>query len=185
MISKEKPVIESLTVHSDYTKIVFSKYMKPDSISSLRLLDAKGKNINYEIEHDNNLTDGAGTNYAREYLLRYQDNTVLEAGSSCKLISDGTIKSYADIAMEPDEIDVEVEKNIQIIAPDEVTVKMGESLDIPVYIANNDENLGFTAISNFEDIVSVEKIEKDYVRISAEIWGTADIVVNIPEKGIE
>lgn len=114
MISKERPVIESLDIYPDYAKLVFSKYMKPDSVGTLKLSDENGKDIRYSIEYDRNAVDSEGVNYAREYILRYQADKILESGSSCKLISDGTTKSYADIAMESSEVSAQVKRTYNL-----------------------------------------------------------------------
>ena len=180
LVSKEKPVIESFTVYADHADVVFSKYMIPDTVSSLKLSDQNGNDISYELEYDTTSVNSEGVNYAKEYTLRFTGNSVLTPESTCRLTADGSAKSYADVAMDAGETVTVVNKNIEIIAPDKAVVKMGETLEIPVMVANASEELSFTAVSEFEEIASVTEIGKNSIKVTGNMYGEADITISVP-----
>ena len=180
LVSKEKPVIESFTVYADHADVVFSKYMIPDTVSSLKLSDQNGNDISYELEYDTTSVNSEGVNYAKEYTLRFTGNSVLTPESTCRLTADGSAKSYADVAMDAGETVTVVNKNIEIIAPDKAVVKMGETLEIPVMVANASEELSFTAVSEFEEIASVTEIGENSIKVTGNMYGEADITISVP-----
>ena len=180
LVSKEKPVIESFTVYADHADVVFSKYMIPDTVSSLKLSDQNGNDISYELEYDTTSVNSEGINYAKEYTLRFTGNSVLTPESTCRLTADGSAKSYADVAMDAGEMETVVNKNIEIIAPDKAVVKMGERLEIPVKVANASEELSFTAVSGFEEIASVTEIGENSIKVAGNMYGEADITISVP-----
>ena len=180
LVSKEKPVIESFTVYADHADVVFSKYMIPDTVSSLKLSDQNGNDISYELEYDTTSVNSESVNYAKEYTLRFTGNSVLTPESTCRLTADGSAKSYADVAMDAGETEAVVNKNIEIIVPDKASVKMGETLEIPVMIANASEELTFTAVSGFEEIVSVAETGTNSIKIVGNMYGEADITISVP-----
>ena len=180
LVSKEKPLIESFTVYADHANVVFSKYMIPDTVSSLKLSDQNGNNISYELEYDTTSVNSEGVNYAKEYTLRFTGNSVLTPESTCRLTADGSAKSYVDIAMDAGETEAVVNKNMEIIAPDKAVVKMGETLEIPVTVANASEELAFTAVSEFEEIASVTEIGENSIKVTGNMYGEADITISVP-----
>ena len=180
LVSKEKPLIESFTVYADHADVVFSKYMIPDTVSSLKLSDQNGNNISYELEYDTTSVNSEGVNYAKEYTLRFTGNSVLTPESTCRLTADGSAKSYVDIAMDAGETEAVVNKNMEIIAPDKAVVKMGEPLEIPVTVANASEELAFTAVSEFEEIASVTEIGENSIKVTGNMYGEADITISVP-----
>ena len=180
LVSKEKPVIESFTVYADHADVVFSKYMIPDTVSSLKLSDQNGNDISYELEYDTTSVNSEGVNYAKEYTLRFTGNSVLTPESTCRLTADGSAKSYADVAMDAGKMEAVVNKNIEIIAPDKAAVKMGETLEIPVMVANVSEELSFTAVSEFEEIASVTEIGENSIKVTGNMYGEADITISVP-----
>ena len=180
LVSKEKPLIESFTVYADHADVVFSKYMIPDTVSSLKLSDQNGNNISYELEYDTTSVNSEGVNYAKEYTLRFTGNSVLTPESTCRLTADGSAKSYVDIAMDAGETEAVVNKNMEIIAPDKAVVKMGETLEIPVTVANASEELAFTAVSEFEEIASVTEIGENSIKVTGNMYGEADITISVP-----
>ena len=140
LVSKEKPVLEWAVVYADHARLMFSKYMQPDTVASLVLKDENGNPVPYTLEYDTDSVSPEGVNYAKEYTLRFGGDTVLALGSSCVLESDGTEKSYAGTAMDRVQIRTEVRRNVEIVAPDSVTVAMGETAEIPVFIAGEELN---------------------------------------------
>ena len=183
LISKEKPVVESFIVYADRADVVFSKYMIPNTVSSLKLVDQNGKEIPYTLEYDTTSVNSDGINYAKEYTLRFTGDNALVPGNGCRLILDGTAKSYANVEMESGEMEAVVNKNIEIVAPDTATVKLGDTLEIPVTIANASKDLEITVTSGFEEIVSVIDVNKSNIIITGNMYGEADITISV--KGMD
>ena len=185
LISKEKPVIESVSVYADHADVVFSKYMVPDTVSSIKLFDAGGREVPYTLEYDKESVNAEGVNYAQEYRLNFSGSSILTPESSCQLTVDSTVKSYADVAMDPAEVTASVHKNLEIIAPDNVTVKMGEMGDIPVKVANAEEGTSFEAVSGFEAIVSVSEVSDTGIKVAGHMYGEADVAITIPGTDVK
>ena len=185
LVSKEKPVIENVSVYADHADVVFSKYMIPDTVSSLKLFGADGREVPYTLEYDKESVNAEGVNYAKEYCLNFSGSSILTPESSCRLTVDGTVKSYADVAMDPAEMTASVHKNVEIIAPDHVTVKMGETVDIPVKVANVEEGVSFAAVSGFEAIASVAEASDNGIKVAGHMYGEADVTITIPGTDVK
>ena len=183
MVSKEKPKIEKMVAYSDHIEIVFSKYMMPDTVAALKITDQEGKAISYNLEYDKKSVDESGANFAREYHLIFKDGKALEPGTACKVLADTSLKSYAGIVIDAHEYSSNVQKNIEIIAPDMVSVKMGETIEVPVQVANSSEKVQMNAVSEFEEIASVSKAGKDSITILGNMYGSTKITIKI--EGID
>lgn len=184
LVSKEKPVIENVAIYPDYAKIVFSKYMNPESMTGLRLEEDNGESIPYLLEYDDSQVNLAGENYAKEFIIRYTDGTILEKGTTCKFILDGKATSYAGIAADAVEQEKEVENRMEIVAPDSVTVKMGETVEIPVRILNAEGIKNMEVVSGFDEIAIVEMTEEGNVKVTGQLYGETELNLSIPGTGI-
>ena len=185
MVSKEKPVVESITVYADHADVVFSKYMVPDSAAGMKLTDKNGKNIPYVLEYDKNLVNSEGVNYAKEFILRFTEGTLLKSGESCVFSMDGSAKSYAGTAADPVEKSVSVNKTIEIAVPENITVKMGDSIEIPVQLINAPEGQKFTASSDADDIAYVTNVTGNGFKVTGNMYGEADITISLDDKNVQ
>ena len=183
MVSKEKPKIEKMVAYSDHIEIAFSKYMMPDTVAALKITDQEGKAVSYNLEYDKRSVDESGANFAREYNLILKDGKALEPGTACKVSANNSLKSYAGIEMDAHEYSSNVQKNIEIIAPDTVSVKMGETIEVPVKVANSSEKVQISAVSGFDEIASVNKVGKDSISILGNMYGSTKIIIKI--EGID
>lgn len=86
--------------------------------------------------------------------------------------------------MTADEITAEVHNNLSLIASDKVTVGLGESIKIPVSIANVFERMDFEARSKFEEIASTEHTFLNGIEIMGNLHGNTQITLEIPETGV-
>ena len=184
LVSKEKPVLEWAVVYADHARLMFSKYMQPDTVASLVLKDENGNPVPYTLEYDTDSVSPEGVNYAKEYTLRFGGDTVLALGSSCVLESDGTEKSYAGTAMDRVQIRTEVRRNVEIVAPDSVTVAMGETAEIPVFIVGEELNDRLEAAAEAEALASVAGVTGNGVLVTGHLYGQTQIVVSIPGTGV-
>ena len=185
MVSKEKPVVESVTVYADHAEVVFSKYMVPDSAAGMKLTDKNGKNIPYVLEYDKDLVSPEGVNYAKEFTMRFAEGTLLQSGDSCVFSIDGSAKSYAGTAADPVEKSVSVNKTIEIAVPEKVTVKMGDSVEIPVQLINAPEGQEFTALSDADDIAYVTNVTGNGFKVTGSMYGEADITISLSDKNVK
>ncbi len=183
LVSKENPIVETFMVYPDHAKIIFSKYMIPESIVGLRLLDKNENEMPYILEYDETQKNADGVNYAKEYVLRF-DKMVLEKGSICKLVLDSEAKSYAGSTIDVLEQEGIVDTNIEIIASDSVTVKMGETLEIPIDIVSANQSLEISAVSGFEEIATVEIMDTGNIKVMGQMYGETEIFLTIPRIGI-
>ena len=185
MVSLAEPQVESLTVFSDRAEVVFSKYMIPESLQEMKLLDGNGNEVAAILEYDEAGESEDGTLLAKEFVLRLDGDSMLEPGSSCSLVLSGLEKSYADVAALQGETVAEVLQNLEIIAPDEVTVKMGETLDVPVYLAGNQEGLSLEAVSGYEQLMTVQDVRNTSVKIYGKLYGEAELILRVSGTDIQ
>ncbi len=185
LISKEKAEIESFVAHSDYASVVFSKYMIPESVKEMKLTDANGNTITFTLEYDKESVNAEGINFAKEYILRFDNGITLEPDTNCTLSVSNTLKSYANVSMDAKTSTVQVQKNTEIIAPDEVIVKMGTVLEVPVCIVNGKDGMKLSALSSFDTIASVKEIGADKIYVSGNMYGDTEITVTIPESDVK
>ncbi|OUP74346.1 hypothetical protein B5F09_10525, partial [Erysipelatoclostridium sp. An173] len=181
MISKEKPMVENISVYADYVNIVFSKYMKPETISSIKITDDKGNNIPYILEYDQSKVNPEGVNYAKEYVLRFTNNQLLTPGSTCNIAMDETLRSYADISIDSYNQILLVNKNTEIVTTDNVDIKMGDSIFVPVQVINLTDDYSISVSSDSDEIVSISNVSIDGFTINANMYGKVDITITIPE----
>ena len=185
MVSMTAPQVESLTVFSDRAEVVFSKYMIPESLGEMQLLDKSGKELAFALEYDEAGESEDGTPLAKEFVLRLDGDSMLEPGSSCRLVLSGSEKSYADVAAQQGETAVEVQQNLEIIAPDAVSVKMGETLEVPVYLAGNREGLSLEAVSGYEELMTVQEVTNESVKIYGKLYGETELILRVPGTDIQ
>ena len=185
MVSMTAPQVESLTVFSDRAEVVFSKYMIPESLGEMKLLDKSGKELAFALEYDEAGESEDGTPLAKEFVLRLDGDSMLEPGSSCRLVLSGSEKSYADVAAQQGETAVEVQQNLEIIAPDAVSVKMGETLEVPVYLAGNREGLSLEAVSDYEELMTVQEVTNESVKIYGKLYGETELILRVPGTDIQ
>ena len=185
MVSLAAPQVESLTVFSDRAEVVFSKYMIPESLEEMKLLDKSGKELAFALEYDEAGKSEDGTPLAKEFVLRLDGDSMLEPGSSCRLVLSGSEKSYADVAAQQGETAVEVQQNLEIIAPDAVSVKMGETLEVPVYLAGNREGLSLEAVSGYEELMTVQEVTNESVKIYGKLYGETELILRVPGTDIQ
>ncbi len=179
MIATEKPKVESMAVYPDYAKIIFSQYIAPDTLSGLQITLSDGKKISYTLEYNTESKNAEGVNYAREYILKFSDGTALNPETSCKVAFDGNVKSYTGMLMEAGEQEIKVQKNTEITAPDEVTIKMGQVLDVDFSITNRQDNMKILAVSEFDEIAKVQSVGQDKISILGNLLGETKITLSI------
>ncbi len=95
------------------------------------------------------------------------------------MVFDGNVKSYTGMLMEVGEQEIKVQKNIEIIAPNEVTVKMGQILDMDFSITNRQENMKILVVSEFDEIAKVQSIGQDKISILGNLLGETEITLSI------
>ena len=201
MISKAAPELQSVEMYSDHISIVFTKYMKPDSVANILLKDAAGKVIDYTLEYDKGLVNAEGENFAAEYLLKFKNNYVADMDKSYTLTIGKQVCSYAGIAAKDSSRIITPKKITELILPARVSVKLGESVSVPVTIANPSGTEKLEVHSEFGELISVDEIGEvskegkaeiiltgkmsGNTKISIGISGTAissEILVSVGEK---
>lgn len=96
MVCREAPRVAGARVRDGEVLLSFSRYMVPESVGGLRLLDAGGAEVPFELEWRAEEGDG-GRAYAREYVLRLRAEP--QAGPYT-LRASGRETSYAGVCME-------------------------------------------------------------------------------------
>ena len=96
MVCREAPRVAGARAQDGAILLSFSRYMVPGSVGGMRLLDAKGAEVPFELEWRAEEGDG-GRAYAREYVLRLR--TEAQAGPYT-LRASGEETSYAGVRME-------------------------------------------------------------------------------------
>ena len=96
MVCREAPRVAGARAQDGAILLSFSRYMVPGSVGGMRLLDAKGAEVPFELEWRAEEGDG-GCAYAREYVLRLR--TEAQAGPYT-LRASGEETSYAGVRME-------------------------------------------------------------------------------------
>lgn len=184
MISKDLPEVESMTVYSDHVDIVFTKYMVPSSISSLNVLDEKGNNVPYKIDYDKSETDANGRSLAREYTLQFENGRLLDVGSTCTIVANGKLETYAGIVTDELEKSAQVLKQTEIVAPDVVNIKMGETLNIPICVVNGSTDMVLNTDIEFEEIAKINNVDLDSVEIHGNLYGETTLTLKVEGTNI-
>ena len=100
MISTEKPVISDTVRNGKELRVVFSKYMKPETLDGITITDLDGNNISYSMEYSKQEKDANNNIYAKEYIFKISDER-----DNIPLILNITdkVQSYAGISMDTEQ----------------------------------------------------------------------------------
>ena len=96
MVCREAPRVAVARVRDGEVLLSFSRYMVPESVGGVRLLDAEGAEVPFELVYEGERGEG-GTVYAREDVLRLRGEA--QAGPYT-LRASGRETSYAGVHME-------------------------------------------------------------------------------------
>ena len=108
MVSKEVPKPKIKSVESNKVVIEFSKYMDPDTLSSITLSDNKGKEINTIFAYSSDEKSVDGKVYAKEFILT--PSKELEEYVYYYVDIDSGLKSYANVSAEEESIEISWER---------------------------------------------------------------------------
>ena len=97
MVCREAPRVCGARARDGEVLLSFSRYMVPESVGGMRVLDAGGVEVPFELEYEGERGEG-GAVYAREYALRLRGEA--QAGPYT-LRASGEETSYAGVRMEP------------------------------------------------------------------------------------
>ena len=190
MISKEVPELKSVEMYSDHVSIVFTKYMKPDTVANILLKDAGEKTIDYTLEYDKGLVNAEGENFAAEYLLKFKNDYVADMDQSYTLTVGKQVCSYAGVPVKESSMTMTPKRITELILPAEASVKLGESISVPVIIANSSGTEKLEAYSEFGEIVSVDEIGEvsregnAEIRLTGKMSGNTKISIGISGTAI-
>ncbi len=92
LVSTAEPTVENVYLTTDYMVLTFDRYIKPDTLTDVKIGDAS-----YTIEYDKTKTDLEGNNYANEFTFKFDES--LLTGTDYTVSVDGA-QSYAGVEME-------------------------------------------------------------------------------------
>lgn len=103
LISKEEPKIEKIENTENSITITFNKYIDPETVSTIKIIDKNGKEIEYTLDYSKDETDANGKVFAKVFTLNLKD----KAGTVTLNIPE-TVKSYsgAPVKAQTEEIKV-------------------------------------------------------------------------------
>ena len=177
MISLEAPSWTLISVHKDHLTLLASRYLKPETIVSLELLDATGEAISFTAEWPTDETAQDGTVYARMFRLNYSGRKLEKDEEITLVVPENTVKSYAGVSMAGLKTTVVYKGEKRIIAPQMLSVMTGSQLELKVRVENFEPMDVLNAVSeltNTVQVISVSKLDTD---------GTATVILKGGFKG--
>lgn len=96
MVSMEKPEIVDISRDRQRIGISFSKYMKPETLQNITILDIEGNTIPYSIDYSKNEKDKDNIIFAKDFTINISENKEMPL----MVQFDTGIKSYSDVSMD-------------------------------------------------------------------------------------
>ena len=190
MVSHEAPVWDSVTVDESSIMLHSSKYLKLDTVSSIQLLDADDKEINYSLTWPEDEADADGTVYADRFTFT-TDTKMLPGDHLVIQVPMNSIMSYSGAYMPAARKEVSYVGPKQIRMDDEILIQQGTQTEFTVSVENFDPSDRLTATVSMPSTASVIDIgplnQNGQTRIVVEsnLPGTADLTVEIKDTGIK
>ncbi|MEI3340061.1 MAG: Ig-like domain-containing protein [Eubacterium sp.] len=183
LVSKSIPEAEWINVYEEYTEIRFTKYMKPEGLDNVKLLDENNNNIPYTLSYSKNETSEDGVIYANTCKLIYDD--VLAKGQRCTVSIPDGLESYSGVPCVGKVYSKIVKNPCVADIIESVSVDYGSQIAIPVKLDSYDDDTEITAVSAFPDlarIIAVEKADSDgiwNVIIEGRMPGETEINISV------
>jgi hypothetical protein len=191
LVSLAVPEIAWFNAYETYAEVEFTKYIQPETASNLILKAPNENAVPYALAYSQDEKSPDGTVYARRYKLIYENDYTASNGEY-SLTIDASILSYAGVAAEVQTRVSELSRPVSIEAPGSFALEYGSETSFEILISGYDPEKPVTleAESDFGLITSVKNISaigedgKAYITVSGNLPGSANINLQIPEKGI-
>ena len=191
MIPSAAPSVEYAMLYGNYVEIGFSQYMKPETISDIVIKKASGQTLTYQTEYDKTDADDAGTVYAKKFKL-YFDNYVAAEGESVRVEIPDTLENFGNISTKPAQYTAEMAKTPIILAPDHLSIRYGDTLELAAEFLNVPEKTAVSYSVQSDSVVSLcEETSSEtgadgkvVVRLYGAMYGFTRLMISIPQMGI-
>lgn len=185
MISNKSPEAEAINIYEDSAEVIFTQYMKPETVGNIIIKDEKGATISYTLDYSKEESGLDGTIYAKEYKLNFEKKLSDSSGTYTLTIPE-TVKNYAEKPMKEITVSKKFAKKPVLKAEKEKQIEDGKTTVIPVTIENYTGEQELICNSSFEEMVSVDKvtIDKDgkaKITVTAKMPGEVTLKVGIKD----
>ena len=193
LVQNVNPFVKSAKAYKDAVEIEFSKYMKPESMTSdniyLQFGEELVKDLEIELLNKESVSDEEATEYVSKVALK----TTRDLGEvdEVYVIVSRAVESYAGIAMAEDyNQKLDVEKKVREIVVNNVTdnklnIASDESQTIMVGVLPADASKGKTLVvqSTSSQIMSVAADDAAATRANAVVGENGELKLTLDEKG--
>lgn len=185
MISNKSPEAEAVNIYEDSAEVIFTQYMKPETVENIIIKDEKGTTISYTLDYSKEESGLDGTIYAKEYKLGF-DKKLSDSSGTYTLTIPETVKNYAEKPMKEITVSKKFAKKPVLKVEKEKQIEDGKTTVIPVTIENYTGEQELICNSSFEEMVSVDKvtIDKDgkaKITVTAKMPGEVTLKVGIKD----
>ena len=158
LISTEDPVWTTIVPHENGVALYASRYLIPDSVSSVKLLDQNGNELGYTLSYPQDETAADGTVYARHYTLTTVQKTFVPGERMIVCTPDHAVYSYADVPMTANNRTVVFAGEKSISVQESLKLEQNSSFSLKVKINNPDGSEELEVLSENKDIVHADSI---------------------------
>ncbi len=184
MTSLSAPDIASIEATRDEVKIIFTQYMKPETMENIKV-SCNEENLSYTLTYPEDETTLFGEVLAKSYVLKLSD--VPEDASSYIVSLSSDIMSYADVAMNDKDYTLAISDDFMSISiPESIPLAIDEISRIKVESSGFEENDSIRVESNVDSVVSVDDVTSAdgifYITLKAKAIGNANITITLPNS---
>lgn len=179
LVSTAAPKVEKVSLTQEYATVTFDQYMKPSTITNVKIGDAE-----YTVEYDNSKTDTNGNVFAKEFTFRFKEalpfskpytvsiegveaysNKAVESYSQTHTTPDAPMANelfLTNTSVDSDTVNVEYFNNINYLSDADT----GLSFNIICTVYNEDGALVDLEILPVENVKKGETVNKSFTFIT-------------------
>lgn len=158
MISTEAPEWSTMVPHENGVTLYASRYLIPDSVSTVKLLDQNGKELEYTLSYPQNETAADGTVYAKIYTLATTQKTFTPGERMTISTPEQAVYSYANVPMTASNRSIVFAGEKSVSVQESLKMEESSSYALKVKINHPDGAEELEALSENKDIVRVDSI---------------------------
>lgn len=139
MVSHAAPALTAASVHAEGITLMFSKYVKPESLAGITVRDGANETVACTVSYDKTQTSPTGECFADKCVLAF-DSITATPGDTFTVSLPATVQSYAGTAM------AAAEKTLTYAGEKKFTAP--EALSIPCAVSASDDYAFIVRLQN-------------------------------------
>ena len=190
LVSTVQPVLEWCNVNPEGIQLKFSKYMDPETVEDVVIMDGSGNVIPFELVYSEEDTDASGKVYADTYQLKPTEGEYALKDSYTVVLPDTLKGANEAVSFKAEEVTKVCVPDCSLQADETATVKYGSKITVPVTVSPEDADITLNAVSgatHFVKVISINKTETAGVWdliLEGRLPGDTNVVVEVPDSGI-